>query len=287
MFQIQPDLELKARQRITLDEVLRTFETLDDSVTKYVAQLLTDYPCPDDGKSAKRWVNRQLAKTGAVRADLEQIVRSGNVDEVIRLAETIVTNGWISGVNVAETEALYRSGFNSTMFSRINTVPPKVLALAHEQTVLLSTARSNYVRAGNRLHRQAVAEVANLVVSNTMGSRQATRMVTKRLLDKGTPPFVDRLGRQWGTRNYVGMCVTTVAQRAEVQGKIQTYTALGERFVRVSRNGSTCPVCGPWEGKILVLEGSVTKPASASLSQAQDAGFMHPRCHHTVSLYLQ
>src|SRR5690606_9198487 len=74
-------------------------------------------------------------------------------------------------------------------------------------------------------------------------------------------------------------------------------------LVIVSQAPEECPLCRPWERKILVRSGlggarevqvehavedgeMVTVRVAGSLEEARSAGLMHPNCRHTVSAYL-
>lgn len=293
MVNIPPDVLLNPRTTVTLDELVSVFEQTEHAIVTEIISQLNLRPS-DEVQYTRQWAAGKLARTRNVKKRLQEIANNPDLIARIADAETLVKYSWLDGVEVATEQlpapkrgvARARRAHAAELLSSVDTVPPRVRGLAHEQSVLLSQVRSNYWRAGNKAYRQAVAEVSSLVATGNMGSRQAARQVSRRLENGGVGAFVDKTGRVWSSRNYVDMCVRTVTHRANIVGKTDTFLALGERFVKVSEHEKECHLCLPWENKILVLEGEVTPPAVATLSQAQTKGLMHPRCRHTVELVI-
>lgn len=275
------DVLIQTRAAVTLEDLVRVFEQTERAI---VAEIITRLELRPEGEVeyTREWASGKLARARKVRERLQELADNPVLAERIMAAETLVKSAWLSGVEDAAGHPV----LSARILPTINTIPQGVRALAHEQTVLLSRVRSNYWRAGNRAYRQAVAEVSSLVVSGSMGSREASKRVAERLEERGVGAFKDKAGRSWGSRNYVDMCVRTTTHRANITGKTGTFLALGERFVRVSEHEKECRLCRPWENRILILEGEAEPPAVATLAHAQAVGLFHPRCSHTVDLYI-
>ena len=156
---------------------------------------------------------------------------------------------------------------------------PKLLMGVYEQTV----------RAG-------VADV----LGGAMTRLQAAQTVLDALAERGVTGFRDRAGRNWALESYVEMAVRTGAGHAAVQGHVDALAASGIDLVIVSDAPRECPLCRPFERKILSISGRVgaviepsvltgtprTVNVTASLATARAAGFQHPNCRHTISAYL-
>jgi hypothetical protein len=156
---------------------------------------------------------------------------------------------------------------------------PELLINVYEQTV----------RAG-------VADV----LGGTMTRLQAAQSVLDALAERGVTGFRDRAGRNWALESYAEMAVRTGAGHAAVQGHVDALAASGIDLVIVSDAPRECPLCRPWERKILSISGRVgaviepsvltgtprTVNVTASLAAARAAGFQHPNCRHSVSAYL-
>lgn len=64
----------------------------------------------------------------------------------------------------------------------------------------------------------------------------------------------------------------------------QRIISQGHDLVRISTHNTDCPLCKPWEGKILSLTGK-TK-GYPTLEQARVAGLFHEGCRHAMGLYI-
>jgi hypothetical protein len=103
--------------------------------------------------------------------------------------------------------------------------------------------------------------------------------------------------------SYAEMAVRSATGRAAIQGHTDRLQVMGEQLVIVSSAPLHCPLCAPWEGEILAIEGgggphtlmlphatedrrTVAVHVAGSLTEARAAGLQHPNCRHSVSLYL-
>jgi hypothetical protein len=97
------------------------------------------------------------------------------------------------------------------------------------------------------------------------------------------------------------MGVRTVTQRAAVQGQTDRLQTLGLDLVQISDSPRECPICRPWEGKILSISGArrgrvempsmvgsgtVTVDIAGSLDEARADGLFHPNCTHSARTIL-
>lgn len=147
---------------------------------------------------------------------------------------------------------------------------------------------------------QAVAAGAREVLGGSVTRLQASQHVLDRLLADGIGSFTDRAGRNWRLDSYVEMAVRTTTGQAAVQGHVDQLQAAGLDLVVVSDAPRECPLCRPWEGKVLSLSGrvgavlvpsvtgggAVRVDVAGTLEQARGAGFQHPNCRHSVNAYL-
>lgn len=150
------------------------------------------------------------------------------------------------------------------------------------------------------VYEQAVRAGVADVLGGVMTRLQAAQSVLDALAERGVTGFRDRAGRNWALESYVEMAVRTGAGHAAVQGHVDALAASGIDLVIVSDAPRECPLCRPWERKILSISGRVgaviepsvvtgtpaTVNVTASLEAARAAGLMHPNCRHSVSAYL-
>lgn len=176
-----------------------------------------------------------------------------------------------------------------------------VLPAARERAVRLLTTEAitrnrsatiAALRATEDAYRSAVASTAGEVLTGAATRREASQNVINRLLSDGITGFTDTSGRAWALDSYAEMTVRTAAGRASVQGHVDTLSASGEDLIMVNDAPRECPLCRPWEGKVLSISGGTAGvidgtevQVAGSLEQARARGFQHPNCRHRTLLY--
>lgn len=149
-------------------------------------------------------------------------------------------------------------------------------------------------------YSQAVAAGGLEVLGGTATRLQASQHVLDRLLADGIRGFTDTAGRNWSLESYTEMAVRTTTGQAAVQGHVDQLQQAGLDLVRVSDSPRECPLCRPWEGKVLSIGGQVgavitpsvttgeafTVKVAGTVAQAKAAGLQHPNCTHNLTAYL-
>lgn len=149
-------------------------------------------------------------------------------------------------------------------------------------------------------YSEAVAAGALEVLGGGATRLQASQHVLDRLLGEGIKGFQDRAGRNWSLDTYVEMAVRTTTGQAAVDGHNAQVQAAGLDLVIVSDSPRECPLCRPWERKILSLSGRVgmvveqdvatgesrTVMVAGTVAEARAAGLQHPNCTHALQAYL-
>src|SRR5690606_4978208 len=125
--------------------------------------------------------------------------------------------------------------------------------------------------------------------------RQAAQSAFDAFADRGVRGFVDSRGRSWELRSYVEMAMRSATARAAVEAHSDRLGAAGVELVIVSQAPEECPLCRPWERKVLARAGApgarevqvehgiedgemVTVQVAGSLPEARGKGLMHPNC---------
>lgn len=161
---------------------------------------------------------------------------------------------------------------------------------------------ANVVRHVQDAYRSVIARGAAASVAGGLTRRQASQLAYQRFIDQGITSFTDIRGRQWRLSSYVEMGVRTVTQRAAVQGQTDRLQDLGLDLVLVSDSPNECPLCRPWEGKVLSISGqtpigrqdmpSMVGPGTVSVTvdgtvdDARAGGLQHPQCTHSLRGFL-
>jgi hypothetical protein len=167
----------------------------------------------------------------------------------------------------------------------------------------LQATHLQVVRSAGDIYQHAVAAMsAPGVLAGVSTRREATQKALDHLWRKGITGFVDKAGRNWNLAGYVEMATRTTTARAAIQAHLDQLGQQGMDLVMVSADGAPCPICRPWEGKILTtgtgtgsqvvertseLDGSAVKVhIDGSTAQAIGAGLFHPSCRHRFVTYL-
>jgi hypothetical protein len=253
-----------------------------------------------DGLDAPQWAERKLAAVQALRRASQAVVDELGKAVTIEVHDA-VAEAWNVGhrAAVAELGALSPGAARSVEEAAPNVADVDRLA---EDTVNVVTGRHrSIVRTVVDRFRSTVASVTSLV---TFGRtrRQATQDAMRQWADEGITSFVDNSGRRWKLASYAEMAVRTSTGRAAVEGHMRTLATAGYDLVIVSDAPRECPLCRPWERKVLSIAGPagsrtvevehaiedrrmVRVPVAGSLDEARLAGLQHPNCRHSVSAF--
>jgi hypothetical protein len=139
-------------------------------------------------------------------------------------------------------------------------------------------------RQVNDIYRELALENVRGTVVGYDTWKQTAKRYREQLAERGVTGFKDRSGKMWNMRTYTEMVARTTTQQAHTEGTLNRLSEQGHDLIIVSRHRGACPLCTPWEGKILSISGK-TK-GYPTFEQAKAAGLMHCNCRHAVSLYI-
>lgn len=254
-----------------------------------------------DGLEAPGWAQRKLSAIQTVRRASQQVV-----DELGRAVTLDVFDVIAEAYNVGHRAAVVELGALSDVDrARLDEVAPQAQAvdrLAVETIDRVTSTHRSILRAVVDGFRTIVAEVTATPLLGTGTRRQATQDAMRRFADAGIRAFVDRAGRRWQLTSYAEMAVRTSVGRAATEAHMRTLTEHGVDLVVVSNSPRECPLCRPWERRLLSIGGpdgertvevehaiedgrTVRVDVAGSLDEARRAGLQHPNCRHSVSAY--
>lgn len=232
--------------------------------------------------------------------ETNSLATNGRRKEAMRQIEQIAQE---TGVDLSawldvEARAFYEMGMFDTMKGLHDEGVPvridKAFAHFHEQALQalaevgisdIAKSMQGLVSTGQNLisnaARQAVLE--QVATGQLLGeSRQKIKKnIVEQLKKNGVSALVDKGGRTWELARYGDMLARTKMTQAHNSGSINRMAESGYDLVQVSDHQGECPLCRPWEGKILSVTGK-TK-GHDSLSKAESAGLFHPNCRHTIT----
>ncbi|WP_043667611.1 phage minor capsid protein [Streptomyces xylophagus] len=255
-----------------------------------------------DGFEAPGWAVAKLADIQPLRRSAQQVV-----DALSTAVDLEVWDVVAEAYNVGARAGLAELGaLGDNEVRRIAETTPATRAvdrLTQETVDLVTETHRGILRGVEDGYRQVIAEVSATPLLGIDTRRQATQRAMERFSDRGLRTFVDKSGRAWQMTSYAEMATRTAVGRAAVEGHTDRLRAAGLDLVIVSNAPHECPVCRPFEGKVLSIDGpdgphevdvehalddgrTVRVDVAGSLNAARARGFQHPNCRHSVAAYL-
>lgn len=233
------------------------------------------------GIDSPSWYADKLAQVSALRKELESKL-AGAQGAAAAAVEDGITRAYAAGVQAAQNEVL-ELGMTSAF---AGTSRAAVEAIVRETTGLLGSTQFAILRQATDVYRETVEGAAAQVAAGGLTRREASQRVLAGFASKGISGFTDRAGRRWSLEAYAEMTMRTASGRAAVEGSLERYRALGPEgdLVIVSDSPEECPLCRPWEGRVLSQSG--TSRQHPPLSAAIISGLFHPNCTHSLGLFV-
>jgi hypothetical protein len=225
------------------------------------------------------WTEKKAKEVVAIREELSKLVNDVNKLAAKEVSQAI-KQAYESGVKSANKDFK----LPETVLTDYQ-IPASVQRLTMEANMMIVNTSVSILREATDVFRKIQAEVATGVLTGTETRKQIAQRMLNKFADKGVTSFVDKAGRRWEMATYAEMATRTVTARAAIQGHIDRQGQYGRDLVVVSDHAGECPLCRPWENKILSISG--TDIRYPSLSSATSQGLFHPNCRHTVTGYIE
>lgn len=255
----------------------KLYAIIGKHLTKDVDNVLTQ-------AEAEIWRQRRVADINNFSREIRAVI-GYSMRETIIAADPITFDGYLRGGDVADgqIDTFTDAGVKPVLQQRKQTIVATYEAELRGDLLKLHTG---LLRSANATYRSVLDDAVLEMGKGNITLQQATARTVDRWAKQGLPGFVDRAGRGWRPETYAEMCLRTSFTRASIQGKIDRFQERGQDLVVVSDSPEECPVCRVWERKILSVKASFSPPAVATVGDARAAGLFHPRCTHTVDLYV-
>ncbi|GAU67677.1 putative pilus assembly protein [Streptomyces sp. NBRC 110611] len=255
-----------------------------------------------DGYEAPGWATTKLRDVQALRRGAQDVVNSLSTAMQLEVFDAVA-----EAYNAGSRAGLVELGtLRDEDARRIAEATPNARAvdrLAHETIDLVTATHRGILRGAEDGYRQVISEVSATPLLGIDTRRQATQRAMERFADRGLRTFVDKGGRAWSMTSYAEMAVRTAVGRAAVEAHGDRLRAAGVSLVIVSNAPHECPLCKPYEGRVLALDGpdgartvevehaiedghTIRVQIAGSLDEARRAGLQHPNCRHSTSAYL-
>ncbi|MDQ0894436.1 phage minor capsid protein [Agromyces ramosus] len=158
-------------------------------------------------------------------------------------------------------------------------------AIRDDITSELKDVRRRITRLPDDIYKMIAPHGATYqVLANDVTPAQAQAMAWQVFVSQGVTGFTDRSGRDWALSSYVEMAVRTASQRAYNASHLARMRAVGIEYFTVPASGHPCPLCFPWQGRVITAEPieNPVIPVAGTIEQATATGLFHPNCRHTL-----
>lgn len=122
----------------------------------------------------------------------------------------------------------------------------------------------------NRANREYKKVLNKYNATDDIETKQA---ILRKFADNGITGFTAKNGANWNIETYSNMYTRHVNNETVRNNIIYLSKQQGRDKVKISKHGTKCELCKPWEGKILTFE---------QLEYAKSKGFAHPNCLHIL-----
>lgn len=259
------------------EEIRRIYAEAERIVAEKIARRVAR------GIDEEGYYERKLVELQTLRREVEDEIR--RLQRAEREVERIVADAYEKGSQAAivDLRKVAQADTLRTAFTATN--QRAIEALARTTIGNLRITHLRILRRAEDVYRQVIAETAApQVLTGALTRREAAQLALNRFADMGITGFVDRAGRTWTIESYAEMATRTAAGQAAIQGHIDRLIENDRDLVIVSDAPEECPLCAPWEGRVLSLTGRT--PGYPTVDEARAAGLFHPNCRHSLSAYV-
>lgn len=224
------------------------------------------------------------ARRVAVLKQLDQIVAETHMD-LQAWNITQIPAFYEAGAFVAAQE-MKAGGQAVDMFKNFSNIHQEAIAaLVNGTSADIASAMASFAKTGQNLVNSATRDalLKQVAVGKVTGDsrKEISKGIVKELKKQGINSITDKGGKTWDLATYGKMLARTKLTQAHNSGVSMRLAQQGNDLVIVSDHISACPLCQPWENKVLSVNGQ-TK-GYPTLAQAEANGLFHPNCRHAIS----
>lgn len=149
-------------------------------------------------------------------------------------------------------------------------------------------AQHAVLRKMDDVYRQTIYKAQVYMSSGAATLNQTIDKATKDFLAQGINCIQYKDGKMVNVASWAEMSLRTASHRATMLGEGKKQDEWGMHLVVITAHGTTCELCLPWQGKVLIDDVySSGKPDGVHtlLSTAISEGLFHPNCRHSKAIY--
>lgn len=241
------------------------------------------------------WQRRQLVELRRFRKENKKIIDKYMV-EVNAGTKTMLKEEYKKAFAAHVKDISKRARHGGRIEAKINTIrsiddlvgidDARIVAIMDAVTNDIDNKMYSLYRRDEDVYRQTIFKASTLVNTGQYDLVAAINIAQAGYLAKGITSCMYKNGMEMPIRSYSEMALRTNAMRAASQARGMLMDYLDMQLVRISDHQSSCPLCGKWQGKIVVddVYCSSAVPADNTypfLSHAINSGYKHPNCRHT------
>ena len=165
----------------------------------------------------------------------------------------------------------------------------KLNALLNSVEHDMKTAEHAVLRYTDDQYRRTIFDAQVAANTGAKTYEQSVDMATKDFLSRGITCIQYSNGAMVNIVSYADMAIRTATKRAYLMGEGVKRQEWGIHTVILNKRSNACPLCMPFEGKVLIDDvwsgGSADDGSYPLLSSAMAAGLYHPNCKDKHTTY--
>lgn len=227
--------------------------------------------------NAKKYSKEFANINSKISTAIQEAYRQGMDDEEMSILEAIKNGFELNG----EKDNLGAS------FFAIN--ERKLNALLNSVEHDMKTAEHAVLRYTDDQYRRTIFDAQVAANTGAKTYEQSVDMATKDFLSRGITCIQYSNGAMVNIVSYADMAIRTATKRAYLMGEGVKRQEWGVHTVILNKRSNACPLCMPFEGKVLIDDvwsgGSAADGPYPLLSSAMAAGLYHPNCKDKHTTY--
>lgn len=229
-------------------------------------------------EAAKKYGLEFKSMNQKIRETVAEAMMQGASDEEVNVLKAIE-----KGLVINREQGL-SAGFFQANQKRLDAL---INAVEHD----MKTAQTAVLRYTNDQYRKIIFQSQVAASSGALTYDKAVDMATSDFLKKGINCITYSNGAVHNIASYADMAVRTASKRAYLMGEGQKRQEWGISTVILNKRFNACPLCMPFEGKVLIDDvwsgGSAKDGPYPLMSSAMAAGLYHPNCKDKHSTYFE
>ena len=227
--------------------------------------------------NAKKYSKEFANINSKISTALQEAYRQGMDDEEMSILEAI-KNGFE-----------FNSGKDNLGASFFAINERKLNALLNSVEYDMKTAEHAVLRYTDDQYRRTIFDAQVAANTGAKTYEQSVDMATKDFLSRGITSIQYSNGAMVNIVSYADMAIRTATKRAYLMGEGVKRQEWGIHTVILNKRSNACPLCMPFEGKVLIDDvwsgGSADDGPYPLLSSAMAAGLYHPNCKDKHTTY--